>query len=127
MCPKLPVVVSMPAATSSAAAWIGAAKGARVATATAPRAYPPMAHTLAAPRGADGGAATGWSRRERGVLHVAAGPGLRRRGRGGKSASKVRARDRCPCGSMVHYDECCGRYHSGEELEPSAEAMMKAR
>jgi len=48
-------------------------------------------------------------------------------GRRGKDAKKVRAKDRCPCGSQVRYEDCCGRYHSGSEIEPSAEAVMKAR
>ncbi|WP_432837295.1 YchJ family protein [Dactylosporangium sp. CA-092794] len=32
----------------------------------------------------------------------------------------------CPCGLGEPYDECCGRYHRGEE-PPSAELLMRAR
>lgn len=33
----------------------------------------------------------------------------------------------CPCGSRRNYEECCGRYISGAELPPTAEALMRSR
>lgn len=33
----------------------------------------------------------------------------------------------CPCGSPRAYDDCCGRYISGAELPPTAEALMRSR
>ncbi|MCC2318501.1 YchJ family protein [Cellulomonas chengniuliangii] len=36
-------------------------------------------------------------------------------------------RDRCPCLSGQTYDECCGRFHRGEALAPTAEALMRSR
>jgi SEC-C motif-containing protein len=32
----------------------------------------------------------------------------------------------CPCGLGETYDDCCGRFHRGEE-PPSAELLMRAR
>ncbi|MEU6178599.1 YchJ family protein [Streptomyces coeruleorubidus] len=32
----------------------------------------------------------------------------------------------CPCGLLVAYDDCCGRYHSGTAA-PTAEALMRSR
>jgi len=32
----------------------------------------------------------------------------------------------CPCGSGK-YAQCCGRYHSGDAVAPSAEALMRSR
>lgn len=32
----------------------------------------------------------------------------------------------CPCGGGK-YEECCGRYHSGNEVAPTAEALMRSR
>lgn len=34
---------------------------------------------------------------------------------------------KCPCGSTKNYSECCGLYHSGKALPPTAEALMRAR
>jgi len=33
----------------------------------------------------------------------------------------------CPCGSGRTYEACCGRYISGAELPPTAEALMRSR
>nr|BFD59040.1 YchJ family protein [Bdellovibrio sp. CKG001] len=34
---------------------------------------------------------------------------------------------KCPCGSEKNYSVCCGVYHSGEALAPTAEALMRSR
>ncbi|AFY00991.1 YchJ family protein [Bdellovibrio bacteriovorus] len=34
---------------------------------------------------------------------------------------------KCPCGSEKTYSECCGVYHSGKALAPTAEALMRSR
>ncbi|MGE5084931.1 MAG: YchJ family protein [Bacillota bacterium] len=34
---------------------------------------------------------------------------------------------KCPCGSEKNYLDCCGLYHSGKELAPTAEALMRSR
>ncbi|KYG62859.1 hypothetical protein AZI87_16450 [Bdellovibrio bacteriovorus] len=34
---------------------------------------------------------------------------------------------KCPCGSEKTYSECCGPYHSGKALAPTAEALMRSR
>jgi SEC-C motif-containing protein len=34
--------------------------------------------------------------------------------------------DRCPCGSALAFNVCCGRWHAGE-VAPSAEALMRSR
>lgn len=39
----------------------------------------------------------------------------------------VRAVDDCPCGLARPYAACCGRYVSGDELAPTAEALMRSR
>nr|WP_243866409.1 YchJ family metal-binding protein [Actinophytocola oryzae] len=33
---------------------------------------------------------------------------------------------RCPCGTPLPYDDCCGRVHSGAAA-PTAEALMRSR
>lgn len=33
----------------------------------------------------------------------------------------------CPCGSGLAYTECCGRYITGAEIAPTAEALMRSR
>lgn len=33
----------------------------------------------------------------------------------------------CPCGLSRSYEDCCGRYISGAELPPTAEALMRSR
>ncbi|WP_086600106.1 YchJ family protein [Streptomyces swartbergensis] len=33
----------------------------------------------------------------------------------------------CPCGLLVAYGDCCGRYHSGSAAAPTAEALMRSR
>lgn len=34
---------------------------------------------------------------------------------------------RCPCGTGLTYGECCYRFHSGELVAPTAEALMRSR
>ncbi|AGT05404.1 hypothetical protein cgp_1626 [Corynebacterium glutamicum MB001] len=34
---------------------------------------------------------------------------------------------RCPCGTGLTYGECCYRFHSGEWVAPTAEALMRSR
>jgi SEC-C motif-containing protein len=34
---------------------------------------------------------------------------------------------KCPCGSEKNYKNCCELYHSGAEIPPTAEALMRAR
>lgn len=33
----------------------------------------------------------------------------------------------CPCQSGENYDECCGRFHRGDALAPTAERLMRSR
>lgn len=33
----------------------------------------------------------------------------------------------CPCGREADYQQCCGRYLSGQEIAPNAEALMRSR
>ena len=33
----------------------------------------------------------------------------------------------CPCGADKPYADCCGRFHSGSALAPTAEALMRSR
>lgn len=33
----------------------------------------------------------------------------------------------CLCGSGLAYSECCGLYHGGEQVPPTAEALMRSR
>lgn len=33
----------------------------------------------------------------------------------------------CPCGSLMNYADCCGRYHDGTAQAPTAEALMRSR
>lgn len=33
----------------------------------------------------------------------------------------------CPCQSSETYDACCGRFHRGEALAPTAERLMRSR
>ncbi|WP_055492691.1 YchJ family protein [Streptomyces sp. TP-A0356] len=33
----------------------------------------------------------------------------------------------CPCGLPEAYEKCCGRFHSGTSLAPTAEALMRSR
>jgi len=35
--------------------------------------------------------------------------------------------DTCPCNSDIPYEECCGRYISGNEHAPTALALMRSR
>lgn len=35
--------------------------------------------------------------------------------------------DRCPCLSGETYSGCCGKYHSGAQDAPTAEALMRSR
>ncbi|MEE1754015.1 YchJ family protein [Streptomyces sp. SP18CS02] len=39
----------------------------------------------------------------------------------------VRAGSPCPCGAGGTYAACCGRFHSGRETAPTAEALMRSR
>ncbi len=34
---------------------------------------------------------------------------------------------RCPCGSGLPYDECCGPLHAGVTAAPTAERLMRSR
>ncbi|MCA1656010.1 MAG: hypothetical protein LC635_06195, partial [Pseudonocardiaceae bacterium] len=34
---------------------------------------------------------------------------------------------RCPCGTPLPYDDCCGRIHRGAASAPTAEALMRSR
>lgn len=34
---------------------------------------------------------------------------------------------RCPCGTGLTYGDCCHRFHSGELVAPTAEALMRSR
>lgn len=34
---------------------------------------------------------------------------------------------KCPCGSEKNYSQCCGLYHSGAEVAPTPEALMRSR
>ena len=33
----------------------------------------------------------------------------------------------CPCGNSKTYANCCGLYHSGQAIAPTAEALMRSR
>jgi SEC-C motif-containing protein len=33
----------------------------------------------------------------------------------------------CPCGSNKSYETCCGIFHSGKAVAPTAEALMRSR
>lgn len=33
----------------------------------------------------------------------------------------------CPCGSQTPYAQCCGPYHTGKAVAPTAEALMRSR
>ncbi|MGI5479731.1 YchJ family protein [Streptomyces lavendofoliae] len=44
-----------------------------------------------------------------------------------RPASGVRADGPCPCGLPAAYAACCGRFHSGEALAPTAELLMRSR
>ena len=33
----------------------------------------------------------------------------------------------CPCGSALDYAACCGPYHTGLQVPPNAEALMRSR
>lgn len=35
--------------------------------------------------------------------------------------------ERCPCLSGLVYDECCGRFHAGTSIAPTAERLMRSR
>ncbi|MDP5226493.1 MULTISPECIES: YchJ family protein [Arthrobacter] len=35
--------------------------------------------------------------------------------------------ENCPCLSGERYVSCCGRYHEGEAVAPTAEALMRSR
>ena len=33
----------------------------------------------------------------------------------------------CPCGSAIHYSECCKNFHSGLAIPETAEILMRSR
>ena len=33
----------------------------------------------------------------------------------------------CPCGSQLPYENCCGPFHRGDAIAPTAEALMRSR
>jgi len=33
----------------------------------------------------------------------------------------------CPCGTNIDYASCCGRFHLGSAVAPTAEALMRSR
>lgn len=35
--------------------------------------------------------------------------------------------EKCPCGSSLAYDNCCGPLHKGKAEAPTAEALMRSR
>ncbi len=35
--------------------------------------------------------------------------------------------EKCPCGNALDYEACCGPFHSGALLPPTAEALMRSR
>ncbi|APT84711.1 zinc-binding protein [Corynebacterium aquilae DSM 44791] len=35
--------------------------------------------------------------------------------------------DKCPCTSGDTYGQCCGRFHCGSSVAPTAEALMRSR
>ncbi|GLF98373.1 YchJ family protein [Streptomyces yaizuensis] len=43
------------------------------------------------------------------------------------AAPALTALSPCPCGLPAAYGACCGRYHTGEEAAPTAEALMRSR
>lgn len=34
---------------------------------------------------------------------------------------------KCPCGTDLQYDKCCGQYIKGEKLAPTPELLMRSR
>lgn len=34
---------------------------------------------------------------------------------------------KCPCGSNIHYNDCCKVFHQGEEVAETAEKLMRSR
>lgn len=43
------------------------------------------------------------------------------------SVPRNRVHPGCPCGAAETYVACCGRYHRGEAVPPTAEALMRSR
>jgi SEC-C motif-containing protein len=39
----------------------------------------------------------------------------------------LRAVTPCPCGLPAPYDACCGRFHRGDAVAPTAELLMRSR
>ncbi|NQX10701.1 SEC-C domain-containing protein [Microbacteriaceae bacterium VKM Ac-2855] len=39
----------------------------------------------------------------------------------------MRTVDACPCGSKLHYSECCRPAHIGDQPSPTAERLMRSR
>ncbi|MFE2042742.1 YchJ family protein [Streptomyces sp. NPDC059477] len=48
-------------------------------------------------------------------------------GRKGRAAGRGAAPVGCPCGLPGAYDRCCGRFHSGGAVAPTAEVLMRSR
>ncbi|MFF8289794.1 YchJ family protein [Streptomyces sp. NPDC016309] len=44
-----------------------------------------------------------------------------------RTASEVRDDSPCPCGLPAAYGACCGRFHTGGALAPTAELLMRSR
>ncbi|RZU11765.1 YchJ family protein [Streptomyces sp. BK239] len=51
----------------------------------------------------------------------------RRTARSGRPARPAPAAAVCPCGLPEVYEACCGRFHSGAAVAPTAEALMRSR
>ena len=34
---------------------------------------------------------------------------------------------KCPCGSSIHYNDCCKAFHQGEKIAETAELLMRSR
>jgi SEC-C motif-containing protein len=34
---------------------------------------------------------------------------------------------KCPCGSSIHYNDCCKAFHEGEKIAETAELLMRSR
>ncbi len=66
----------------------------------------------------------GIRRESKTVISAGLGFGGARKSKGGAT---VRKRDQCPCGSELAYTACCEKYHLGSEIEPTAEALIRAR
>jgi SEC-C motif domain protein len=34
---------------------------------------------------------------------------------------------KCPCGSSIHYNDCCRAFHQGQKIPETAELLMRSR